>query len=102
MDQLITVKNQGYSRLILQDSTVNHDEWLGIWALPYESILLSKVKNIPVVTAKIYHNEESINKELYRKDIFIGADFIPVLPDTFLIKNPVLRPKQDLYHPIKF
>lgn len=102
MDDLITVKNEGKSKLILQDSMVNHEEWLGIWALPYESILLSKVKKLPPVTAKIYHNEKQINKELYRKDIFIGADFIPVLPDTFLIRNPELRPKQDLYHPIKF
>lgn len=87
MDRLITEKNpEGHGKILLHDSTVNHEEWLGIWALPYETILLSKVKNIQVVSAKIYHGEESIERELDRKDIFLGADFIPVLPESYLIR----------------
>lgn len=101
MDRLICEKNEGHSKLLIQDSTVNHDEWLGIWALPYETILLSAVKKMPIVTAKIYHNEETINKELGRKDIFLGADFIPVLTTDYLIKNPKLKPLEETYHAIE-
>lgn len=87
MDRLITEKNPSKAnKLLIQDSTVNHDEWLGIWALPYETILLSKVKGMPSTTAKIYNNEDRINKELNRDDIFLGADFIPVLPADYLIR----------------
>lgn len=87
LDRLITEKNPSKAnKLLIQDSTVNHEEWLGVWALPYETILLSKIKGMPSTTAKIYHNEENINKELKRDDIFLGADFIPVLPEDYLIR----------------
>ncbi len=98
MDQLITVKNpSGKAKLLIQDSTVNHDEWLGIWALPYETLLLSKVKKIPNTTARIYHNEEHINKELHRTDIFLGADFIPVLPASYLLNQKHFRLPEETY-----
>lgn len=101
MTELITTKNpDNHRKLIIQDSTVNHDIWLGIWALPYETILLSKDKKMPSTTAKIYHNEESINKELNRKDIFLGADFIPVLPENYLIKYKGFHIPDQKYHPI--
>lgn len=102
MDRLITEKNPLHAnKLIVQDSTINHDEWLGIWALPYETILLSKVKNLPVTTAKIYHNEEHINKELHRKDIFLGADFIPVLPENYLLRYAGFRIPDQPYTEIR-
>lgn len=97
-DQLITTRSEGKSKLLIQDSLVNHEEWLGIWALPYETLLLSSVKGIPNVTAKIYHNEEQINKELHRSDIFLGADFIPVLPASYLIKNKLFKLKEEPYY----
>lgn len=88
MDRLITAKNPEHlPKLLLNDSSVNHEEWLGIWALPYETLLLSKIKGMPATTAKIYHGEDHIQKELYRPDIFLGADFIPVLPDTALLNR---------------
>lgn len=97
MDQLITEKNPGKSKLLIQDSTVNHDEWLGIWALPYETLLLSKLKGIPHVSAKIYRNEDHINKELNRTDIFLGADFIPVLPASYLLNQKEFKLKEEQY-----
>jgi hypothetical protein len=102
MKELITNKNfENHNKLILQDSSINHDIWLGIWALPYETILLSKDLNISTTTAKIYHNEESINKELHRDDIFLGADFIPVLPESYLIKYKDFHIPKQKYHPVK-
>jgi hypothetical protein len=102
MNELITIKNpENHRKLILQDSSINHDIWLGIWALPYETILLSKDKNMPTTTAKIYHNEESINKELDRDDIFLGADFIPVLPENYLIKYEGFHIPNQKYHLIE-
>jgi len=101
MDQLITQKAAGHSKLLIQDSTVNHDEWLGIWALPYETLLLSKVKSIPNVSARIYKNDASINKELYRTDIFLGADFIPVLPANYLLNQKVFPLKEETYYIIE-
>ncbi len=101
MDQLITEKAEGHSKLLIQDSTVNHDEWLGIWALPYETLLLSKVKSIPNVSARIYKNDASINKELYRTDIFLGADFIPVLPANYLLNQKVFPLKEETYYIIE-
>ncbi|MCC6817690.1 MAG: hypothetical protein IT245_02190 [Bacteroidia bacterium] len=97
MDRLITSKNPGKSKIIIQDSVVNHDEWLGIWALPYETLLLSKVKGLQPITAKIYHNEDYINKELHRDDIFLGADFIPVLPSSFLLNKKIFALKTEKY-----
>ncbi len=101
MDQLITVKNPGKSKLLINDSLVNHEEWLGVWALPYETLLLSKVKGIPDVTAKIYKGEPNIEKEIYRKDIFLGADFIPVLPASFLLNQEVYHLKDEPYYKIE-
>ncbi len=98
MDQLITSKNPSQApKLLVQDSTVDHEKWLGIWALPYETLLLGKVKHIPNVTAKIYHNEEHINKELGRTDIFLGADFIPVLPATYLLNQKYFKLPETTY-----
>lgn len=101
MDQLITQKAEGHSKLLIQDSTVNHEEWLGIWALPYETLLLSKVKGIPEVSARIYKNDSTINKELHRKDIFLGADFIPVLPASYLLNKSVFQLKDETYYTIE-
>ena len=98
MDQLITEKAEGHSKLLIQDSTVNHDEWLGIWALPYETLLLSKVKDIPNVSARIYRNDSTINKELHRTDIFLGADFIPVLTAEYLLNQKVFPLKEETYY----
>ncbi|HEY1044852.1 MAG TPA: hypothetical protein VGF79_00340 [Bacteroidia bacterium] len=101
IDRLITEKNPSKAnKLLLQDSTVNHDEWLGVWALPYETILLSKIKGMPSTTAKIYNNEERINKELNRDDIFIGADFIPVLPMDYLIRYKEFKIPNQKYIPV--
>lgn len=97
IDQLITVNNPGKSKLLINDSMVNHEEWLGVWALPYETLLLSKIKGIPDVTAKIYKGEPNIEKEIYRKDIFLGADFIPVLPASFLLNQKVYQLKDEPY-----
>ena len=101
MDQLITKKSDGHSKLLIQDSTVNHEEWLGVWALPYETLLLSKVKGIPEVSARIYKNDSTINKELYRTDIFLGADFIPVLPANYLLNQKVFPLKEETYYIIE-
>ncbi len=101
MDQLITQKADGHSKLLIQDSTVNHDEWLGIWALPYETLLLSKVKDMPNVSARIYRNEDNINKELHRTDIFLGADFIPVLTAEYLLNQKVFPLKEETYYIIE-
>lgn len=101
MDQLITKKADGHSKLLIQDSTVNHEEWLGVWALPYETLLLSKVKGIPEVSARIYKNDSTINKELHRKDIFLGADFIPVLPASYLLNKSVFHLKDERYYAIE-
>lgn len=102
MDRLITERNPaGAPKLIVQDSTVNHEEWLGIWALPYETLLMSKVKGIPNTTARIYRNEEHINKELQRDDIFLGADFIPVLPDTVLLNRKYFRLEKGTYRAVE-
>lgn len=101
MDQLIIQKAEGHSKLLIQDSTVNHEEWLGVWALPYETLLLSKVKGIPDVSARIYKNDSTINKELHRTDIFLGADFIPVLPASYLLNKSVFRLKDEKYYAIE-
>jgi hypothetical protein len=101
MDQLITQKAEGHSKLLIQDSTVNHEEWLGVWALPYETLLLSKVKGIPDVSARIYKNDSTINKELHRTDIFLGADFIPVLPASYLLNQKVFKLRVETYYTIE-
>jgi hypothetical protein len=98
MDQLITVNNPAQApKLLVQDSLVNHETWLGIWALPYETLLLAKVKHIPNVTARIYRNEETVNKELHRTDIFLGADFIPVLPASYLLNQKYFALPEERY-----
>jgi hypothetical protein len=101
MDQLITTKSEGHTKLLIQDSSINHEEWLGIWALPYETLLMSKVKGIPDVSARIYKNDSTINKELHRTDIFLGADFIPVLPASYLLNQKVFRLKEETYYTIE-
>ncbi len=79
INNLLTVKNiPNASKLLIQDSTVDFNLWQNTWALPYETLLYSKVNCKKTMTAKMYNNEESINKELYRDDIFLSADFFPV------------------------
>lgn len=101
MQQLITEKNPARApKLLMQDSAVDHEKWLAIWALPYETLLLGKVLEVPNVTARIYRNEESVNKELGRPDIFLGADFIPPLPATYLLNQQYFKLEEKPYLPI--
>lgn len=101
MQQLITEKNPTKApKLLLQDSMVDHEKWLAIWALPYETLLMSKVLGIPNVTARIYRNEEAINKELGRPDIFLGADFMPPLPATYLLNQRYFKLEEKPYLPL--
>lgn len=98
LDDLISKQNSGStSKLLILDSTIDHSKWQSTWALPYESLLLCKIKNLPNTTAKVYHNEEAINKELYRKDIFLGADFFPVLPTKKVLNEKFFRLEEVLY-----
>jgi hypothetical protein len=85
------------NKIIIQDSLVNHDIWLGTWALPYETLLMGKVMKIPNSSIRIYKNEEIINKELNRTDLFLGADFIPPLPATYLLNQKYFKLSEQKY-----
>ena len=69
----------------------------GTWALPYETLLLSKIKKIPKTTIRVYKNEPKINKELNRNDIFLGADFMAVLPATYLLNQNYFELEKTTY-----
>ena len=84
---LVSESTINHHKLLIQDTLVNHDIWLGTWALPYETLLMSKVLKVPNSSIRIYKNEESINKELKRTDLFLGADFIPPLPANYLLNQ---------------
>ena len=88
---------RNHHKIIIQDSLINHDIWLGTWALPYETLLISKILNQPNTTVRIYKNEDQINKELYRTDLFLGADFIPPLPATYLLNQKYFKLPNQLY-----
>lgn len=98
---LVNESKQNQHKLIIQDSLVNHDIWLGTWALPYETLLMSKVLKIPNSSIRIYKNEEQINKELQRTDLFLGADFIPPLPATYLLNQKYFKLSEEKYIVIK-
>lgn len=101
MQQLITERNPAKApKLLMQDSAVDHEKWLAVWALPYETLLLGKVLDVPNVTARVYRNEASVNKELGRADIFLGADFIPPLPATYLLNQRYFKLEEKPYLPI--
>ena len=45
--------------------------------------------------------KESINKELNRTDIFLGADFFPVLPATYMLNQAYFKLEEKAYLPVK-
>jgi hypothetical protein len=98
---LVSESKTNRHKLIIQDSLVNHDIWLGTWALPYETLLMSKVLEIPNSSIRIYKNEESINKEINRTDLFLGADFIPPLPASYLLNQKYFKLFEEKYIAIK-
>ncbi len=103
LDELITIKNpNSQPKLLVHDSTINHEEWLGTWALPYESILLSKIKNMPTITAKVIHLQNYDEKMMYNNNTFIGADFFPILTTEYVLKNPKLKIENKPYVWIKY
>jgi hypothetical protein len=95
---LVRESTINHHKVLIQDSLVNHDIWLGTWALPYETLLMSKVLNIPNSSIRIYKNEEAINKELYRTDLFLGADFIPPLPANYLLNQKYFKLSEEKYY----
>lgn len=103
MDELITTKNpEKHQKLLLHDSTLNHDEWLGTWALPYETLLLSKIKKMPTITAKVIDKQNYDEKLMYNNNTFIGADFFPILTTEYVLKNPEFKMENKPYVWIKY
>ncbi len=94
---LVKESKKNHHKLIIQDSLVNHDIWLGTWALPYETLLMGKVLKIPNSSIRINKNEKSINKELQRTDLFLGADFIPPLPAAYLLNQKYFKLPEEKY-----
>ncbi|NQW43153.1 MAG: hypothetical protein HQ463_06945 [Bacteroidetes bacterium] len=97
LDKLLTQNYTKNNKLLINDSLINHEEMQGTWALPYETLLLSKIKKIPKTTIRVYKNEPNINKELNRNDIFLGADFMAVLPATYLLNQNYFELEKTTY-----
>lgn len=102
LDELITKKNpENNQKLLVHDSTINHDEWLGTWALPYETILLSKIKKMPAITAKVIDKQNYDEKLMFNNNTFIGADFFPILTTEYVLKNQEFKMENKPYVWIK-
>ncbi len=102
MDALITKENPlNSSKILYSDSCMNYLDWGITWALPYETLLLSKIDGIRNTSVRIYKNEPNIQKELYRTDIFLGADFMSVLPSKDLLNEKYFRLRDEPYSKLK-
>jgi len=65
---------------VISKDIYHYTENIGIWTLPYETLMLSRLRYEQNVTVFAASNAQDKLREIGSNDVFLGADFFPPLP----------------------
>ncbi len=71
---------KGIKKGVFTKDVYHYSENIGIWTLPYETLMLSRLKYDKTVTVFGASNAQDKLKEIGNENVFLGADFFPPLP----------------------
>jgi hypothetical protein len=71
---------KGIKKGVFSKGVYHYSENVGIWTLPYETLMLSRLKFEQTVTVFGASNAQDKLMEIGDENVFLGADFFPPLP----------------------
>lgn len=81
IDKLVNLMvDKGIKKGVFSKDIYHYSENIGIWTLPYETLILSRLKYNQTVTVFGTLNAQDKLKAIGLENVFLGADFFPPLP----------------------